>query len=129
MVVHRKPWQYPPSDYSRSPIQRPEWNKKPVDDSQILDLLEWIANLKQKQIIGEAGIFDWMKRRIQPLQAREIFGFQYQGTSDPSQYLEKEISNGKILCRAQRLLKKVEHVPIIPDTFSASNPPRQVRTK
>ena len=112
-----------------APIQRPEWNKKPVDDSQILDLLEWIANLKQKQIIGEAGIFDWMKRRIQPFQARETFGFQYQGTSDPSQYLEKEISNGKILCRAQRLLKKVEHVPIIPDTFSASNPPRQVRTK
>ena len=126
MVVHRKPWQYPPSDYSRSPIQRPEWNKKPVDDSQILDLLEWIANLKQKQIIGEAGIFDWMKRRIQPLQAREIFGFQYQGTSDSSRYLQKEISNAEVVSRVQRLLKKVEHVPLIPDTFSASNPPKQV---
>ena len=79
------------------PIQRPEWNKKPVDDSQIPVLLEWISNLRQKQITGEVVIFDWMKRRIQPFQARETFGFQYQGTSDPSQYLEKEISNGEIL--------------------------------
>ena len=58
-----------------SPIQRPEWNKKLVDDSQIPDLLEQIANLKQRHITGDAVIFDWMKRRIQPLQARETFGF------------------------------------------------------
>ena len=83
------------------PIQRPEWNKKPVDDSKILDLLEWIANLRQKQITGEVVIFDWMKRRIQPFQARETFGFQYQGTSDSSRYLEKEISNGEVVSRVQ----------------------------
>ena len=79
------------------PIQRPELNKKTVDDSQIPVLLEFFANLRQKQITREVVIFDWMKRSIQPFQARETFGFQYQGTSDPSQYLEKEISNGEIL--------------------------------
>jgi len=32
--------------------------------SQIPELLEIIANLKQKGISGEAVAFDWMKRRI-----------------------------------------------------------------
>ena len=58
------------------PIQRPEWNKKPVDVSQIPELLDRIAILRQKHISGDAVVFDWMKRRIQPLQARETFGFQ-----------------------------------------------------
>ena len=46
------------------PIQRPEWNKKPVDNSQILDLLERIADLRQRHITREAVIFDWMNQRI-----------------------------------------------------------------
>ena len=60
------------------PIQRPEWNKKLVDDSQIPELLDRIASLRQKNITGDAVVFNWMKRRIQPLQARETLGFQYQ---------------------------------------------------
>ena len=108
------------------PIQRPEWNKKLIDDSQIPELLERIASLRQRHISEDAVIFDWMRRRIQPLQARETFSFQYRGTSDPSRYSDKEISNGEVFSRVQRLLKKVENVPIIPDTFSAANPPRQV---
>ena len=67
-----------------------------------------------------------MKKRIQPLQARETFGFQYLGASDPSRYSKEEISNGEVFSRVQRLLKDVKHVPIIPDTFSAANLPKQV---
>ena len=48
--------------------------EKPIDMSQISELLEIIASLKQKGISGEAVAFDWMKRRIQPLQARVTFG-------------------------------------------------------
>ena len=57
------------------PIQWPEWNKKPVDESQIPELLERIVILRQNMLTGEAVVFDWMKRRIQPLQARETLGF------------------------------------------------------
>jgi len=70
-----------------------------------------------------------MKCRIQPLQARETFGFEYQGASDPSWYSTKEISNGKALRRVQQLLEKVDHVPHLLDIFLASNPPKQVCTK
>ena len=85
--------------------------------SQILELLETIASLKQKGISREVVAFDWMKHRIQPLQARVTFGFEYQGKNDPSRYLEEEISNGEVLRRVQRLFEKVEHVPHLLNTF------------
>ena len=78
---------------------------------------------------GEAVVFDWMKRRIQPLQARETFSFQYQGTIDLSRFSEEEISNEEVFSRIQRMLKNVKNVPVVPDTFSAANPPKQVYTK
>ena len=73
---------------------------------------------------GEAVMFDWMKRRIQPLQARETFGFQYQGATDSSRYSEKEISDEVVFSRVQRLLRDVKKIPVVPDTFSAANPPK-----
>ena len=106
------------------PIQWPEWTKKPVDSSQISELLARIADLRQKIVTGEAVMFDWMKRRVQPLQARETFGFQYQGTTDSSRFLEEEISNEEVFSRVQRLLNNVKDVPIVPDTFSTVNPPK-----
>ena len=69
--------------------------------SQIPELLEMIASLKQKGISGEAVAFDWMKRRIQPLQARVTFGFEYWGKNDPSRCSEEEIFNGEALRRIQ----------------------------
>lgn len=113
------------SDYLGPPTQRPEWNKKPVDNSQIPELLARIAEFRQKNLTGEAVVFDWIKRRIQPLQARETFGFQYQGTIDSSRYSEEEISNEEVFSRIQQLLKNVQGVPVVPDTFSATNPPKQ----
>jgi hypothetical protein len=71
-------------------------------------------------------MFDWMKRRVQQLQARETFGFQYRGTTDSSRFLEEEISDEEVFSRVQRLLRNVKDVPVVPDTFSATNPPRQV---
>jgi DNA polymerase III delta prime subunit len=108
------------------PIQRLEWNKKPVDNSQIPELLSRIAELKQKNLTGEAVVFDWMKRRIQPLQAWEMLSFQYQGTTNSSRFSEEEISSEEVFSRIQRMLRNVKKVPIVPDAFSAANPPKQV---
>ena len=126
MAVYSESWRDASVITPDPPIQRPVWNKKSVHDSQIPELLDRIASLRQKHITGDAVVFDRMKRRIQPLQARETFGFQYQGTSDPSRYSVEEISNGEIFSRVRQLLKNVKHVPIIPDTFSVANPPKLV---
>ena len=99
MVLHRDQWESVPSITPSPPIQRPGWNKKIVDNSQIPELLARIAELRQKNLTGEALMFDWMKRRIQPLQARETFGFQYHGTTDSSRYSEEEISDEEVFSR------------------------------
>ena len=122
-------WESVPVITPGPPIQWPEWNKKPVDNSQISRLLARIAELRQNNLTGEAVVFDWMKRRIQPLQARETFSFQYQGTTDSSRYSKEEISDEEIFSRIQRLLKNVKDVPVVPNTFSAANPPNQVWTE
>jgi hypothetical protein len=103
--------------------------KKPLDTSQNPELLEKIASLKQKGISREAVAFDWMKCRIQPLQARVTFCFEYQWKNDPSRCSKKEISNGEALRRVQRLFEKMEHVPHLLDTFSVLNPPKEVSDK
>ena len=74
-------------------------------------------------------MFDWMKQRIQPLQARDSLGFQYQGTTDPLRFSQEEISNDVVFSRVQRLLKNVKKIPVVPGTFSAANPPNQVLDK
>ena len=94
-------WESVPAISPDPPIQWPEWNKKPVSSSQISELLAQIANLRQNNVIGEAVMFDCMKRRIQPLQARETFGFQYQGTTDSLRYSEEEISDEEVFSRVQ----------------------------
>ena len=80
-------------------------------------------------LTGEAVMFDWMKLRIQPLQARETLGFQYQGTDDPSRYSKEEISDNVVFNRVQRLQRNVKKVPIVPESLSAANPPKQVLDK
>ena len=111
---------------SGAPIQWPEWNKKPVDNSQVPELLSRIVELRQNNLTREAVVFDWMKRRIQLLQARETFSFWYQGTTDSSWFSEEEISSEEVFSRVQRLLRNVKKVPIIHDAFSAASPPKQV---
>ena len=119
-------WESVPTITLGPPTQQLEWNKKLVDNSQVPKLLTRIAELRQKNLTGEAIMFDWMKRRIQPLQAQEKFGFQYHRTTDSSRYSEEEISDEEVFNRAQRLLGDVKKVPVIPDTFSAADPPKQV---
>ena len=63
------------------------------------------------------------------MQARESLGFQYQGITDPLRYSKEEISNDVVFNRVQRLLKNVNKIPVVPGTFSAANPPKQVLDK
>ena len=107
-------------------IQWPEWNKKPVDESQITELLARIANLREKNMNGDAVMLDWMKRRIQMLQARETLSFQYQGTTDSSRYSEEAILDEEVFSQVQRLLRNIKKVLVVPDKFSAAGPPKQV---
>ena len=55
-----------------------------------------------------------------------MLGFRYQGTTNSSRYYEEEISDEEVFSRVQQLQRDVKKVPIVPDTFSAASPPKQV---
>jgi len=65
-VIDRKPrWFYVenhgnslPPILAGPPVQRAEWLKKPLDMSQMTELLQMIASLNQKGISGEDVAFD-----------------------------------------------------------------------
>ena len=42
---------------------------------------------------------------------------------------EEEISDDVVFSRVKRLLKDVKKIPVVPGTFSAANPPKQVLDK
>ena len=46
-----------------------------------------------------------------------------------SRYSKEEILDEEVISRIDRLLKDVKDVPVVPDTFSAANPPKQVLDK
>ena len=58
-----------------------------------------------------------------------MLGFQYQGTTDPSRNSKEEISDDVAFSRIQRLLRNVKKIPVVPESFSAANPPKQVLDK
>ena len=58
-----------------------------------------------------------------------MLGFQYQGTTNSSRYYEEEISDEEVFSRVQRLLRDVKKVPVVPDMFSAANPPKHLLDK
>lgn len=73
---------------------------------------------------GLAIVASYLHRRVQPLKAREHFGFEYSGAEDPSHMVATtELSDGEVLARLQKILKGASVVPMIGFEYSASKPP------
>jgi hypothetical protein len=71
-------------------------------------------------------VYTWLSRRIQPLQKRTCFGFEYLGISDPSRFSTERNEKGDALLRVSRVLMGAETVPYVPSLYLAKNPPKQV---
>jgi hypothetical protein len=64
-------------------------------------------------------MFSFFKRRVQPIQQRHSFGFEYLGAEDSSRMCAEELSDEAALHRVQRVLMDVDAVPYVPTLFSA----------
>ena len=65
-------------------------------------------------------------RRIQPLQRRVHFGFQYEGETDPSRYTQTKITEDDLKDRVLELLKNVPKTANVAGTFSVARRPQEV---
>ena len=79
------------------------------------------------RITAASVVYNWIQRRIQPLQRRNTFGFEYQGTQDGSRLVAEPMEHAQALKMTKLIFPDQLHVPYVPTLFRATNPPRQVR--
>jgi hypothetical protein len=94
---------------------------------QVNELLEMIQALKMMGVTGASVMYSFFECRIQPLQKRCRFGFDYLETKDPSRMSAEELLVGEPLKRVARVLMYVSAIPYVPQLFSAKNAPKQVQ--
>jgi hypothetical protein len=71
-----------------------------------------------------------MKRRIQPLMARETLGFEYTGDEDSSPMPGGELDDNDIVERLSRIFKDMPPYTACPvEEYSAERPPKEVSSR
>jgi hypothetical protein len=72
-------------------------------------------------------VYSWKGRRIQPLQRRARYDFEYLGVLDPSRFSADKMFKSEAVRRVSRVLLDVDTVPYLPKLLNVKNPPKQVR--
>jgi hypothetical protein len=94
---------------------------------------ELLARIK---VLREAGLravhvaFSFMKRRVQPLMARDTLGFEYPGDDDMSRMPGGKIDDDDIIDRLTRIFKYMPPYTACPvQEYSAARPPKEVGSR
>jgi hypothetical protein len=78
--------------------------------------------------MAEHVAFSFMKRRVQPLMARDTLGYQYTGDDDTSRMLGNEVDDEDIVERLGRIFKDMPpytHCPV-PEYSAVARPTNKV---
>jgi hypothetical protein len=118
-----------PKPSGKQPKHRPWWNTEPTmqEGIQLPELLAKIRALREARLRVEHVAFSFMKRRVQPLMARNTLGYQYTSDSDLSRMHGGEIDNDDIVERLGRIFKDMSaYTPCPFLEYSAARPPNEV---
>jgi hypothetical protein len=88
---------------------------------QLPELLARIKALREAGLRSEHVAFSFMKRRVQPLMARDTLGYEYTGDDDTSRMPGDEVNDDVIvdrLTRSSRICRRTWRAPY------RSTPPR-----
>jgi hypothetical protein len=72
---------------------------------QLLELIQKIKALREAELRAERVAFSFMKRRIQPLMARNTLGYQYTSDKDTSRMPGNEVDYDDIIERLGKIFK------------------------
>jgi hypothetical protein len=121
-----------PKPSGKQPKHRPWWNTEPTmqEGIQLPELLLKIKALREAGLRDEHVAFSFMKRRVQPLMARDTLGYQYTGEDDTSQMPSGEIDDDNIVERLGRIFKDMSlYMPCPVPEYSAAHPPNEVSSR
>jgi hypothetical protein len=105
-----------PKPSGKQPKHRPWWNSEPTmqEGIQLPELLAKIKALREAGLRAEHVAFSFMKRRVQPLMARDTLGYQYTCDDD-------------IVDRLCRIFKDMlAYTPCPVPEYSTARPPNEV---
>jgi hypothetical protein len=118
-----------PKPSGKQPKHQPWLNTEPTmqEGIQLPDLLQKINALREAGLRAEHVAFSFMKRRVQPLMARDTLGYQYTGDDDTSRMPGNEIDDDDIVERLDRIFKDMPpYTPYPVPEYSAARPPNKV---
>jgi hypothetical protein len=94
---------------------------------QLPELLAKIKALREAGLRAEHVAFSFMKRRVQPLMARNTLGYEYTGDDDTSRMLGDEVDDDDIVDRLGTIFKDMPAYTSCPvPEYSATRPPNEV---
>jgi hypothetical protein len=118
-----------PKPSGKQPKHRPWWNSEPTmqEGIQLPDLLARIKAMREAGLRAEHVAFSFMKRRVQPLMARDTLGYEYTGDDDMSRMPGDEAANDDIVDRLSWIFKDMPvYTPCHVLEFSTARPPAGV---
>jgi hypothetical protein len=86
-----------------------------------------IKALREAVLRAEHVAFSFMKRRVQPLMARDTLGYQYMGNKDTSRMPDDKVDNDDIVERLGNIFKDMSHYTPCPvPEYSVARPQNKV---
>jgi hypothetical protein len=92
--------------------------------------------LAKIKVLREAGLraehvaFSFMKRRVQPLMARDTLGYEYTGDDDMSRMPRDEVDDDDIVDRLDMIFKDMPaYTPCPVPEYSDARPPKEVSSR
>ena len=110
---------------------RPCWNAK-LNDQELSDiegLLTLVAEHKEQGLTATGIAQSWISRCIQPMKARERYGFDYLGGQNNDRISFAPLSDEEIMEQLQKIMNGVEGKPTTPKELSATTRPLEVCLK
>jgi hypothetical protein len=121
-----------PKPSGKQPRHRAWWNTEPtmLEGIQLPELLARINLFREAGLRAEHVAFSFMKRRVQPLMARDTLGFEYTGDDDTSRMPGDEVDDDDIVDRLTRIFKDMPpYTACLVPEYSASRPPKEVSSR
>jgi hypothetical protein len=91
------------------------------------ELLAKIKALREAGLRAEHVAFNFMKRRVQPLMARDTLGYEYTDDDNTSRMPGDEVDDDDIVDRLSRIFKDMSAYTLCPvPEYSVARPPNKV---
>ena len=91
-------------------VPNARWEKEPMSMTELDGIRPFLKQLSAMKDQGQNGVgvvASFIRRRVQPLQERVHYGFEYTEPQDPARVTTEELTEDEVLERIQDILQAV----------------------